>query len=303
MDSRPYNCSPRHSSKGVCSPSKRRLGHPDSRRARRDGRRRRLAAPRTVDYNCTERAGRRKHSPAVVLTCRTANYLNRVCSDAGAKAAFVQDATVVTMQSLDVDQIASWLRYRFPDLSQAEGVHERWRPVVAHLRQHPEGPLASSLKSPLFLYLAVTTYQDTVSVPSELCELETSVLERHLFSRLIPAVVEYHPKRDGRRYDSEDVSRWLRTFANHLARMEMRGFSGVDLKLRELWRSAGSPAHPGWGVRWCAAAAIAIGGGYDVSYPGVVVRDALRQTGGNACALRPIRRACRVCFLLWTRRT
>jgi hypothetical protein len=192
----------------------------------------------------------------VVLTCRTAHYSRLSRPDIDEKGVALQDATAVTVQPLDVSEVARWLTYRFPDLSQTDGLQLRWQPVIAHLRKHPDGPLASALKSPLRLYLAVTIHQNPGSVPAELCELDQPALEEHLFSRLIPAIADHHPKPDGTRYDAEDVARWLRTFADHLAWMGMRGLSGIDLHLRELWRTTGNPARAGWGVRWFAASAI-----------------------------------------------
>lgn len=66
-------------------------------------------------------------------------------------------------------------------------------------------------------------------------------------AHLVPALIRDHPRRDGRHYRAEDVTRWLRTFADHLAAMARRGYSATDIHFHQLWvttsESPGSRIH------------------------------------------------------------
>lgn len=183
---------------------------------------------------------------SIVLTCRTAHYEQVTRSEP------LQDATAVLIQPLGVEQVISWLAHRFPDATQQDRLHHRWRRVATNLRKHPTGRLAGCLRSPLRLYLATAIYSSPGSTPAELCDLSAAALEEHLFARLIPALTKHHPRSDGTSYAAEDVERWLRTLADHLARMAALGRSGTDLYLHLLWLTVGDP--PGRRIRYQATA-------------------------------------------------
>ncbi|KOV85127.1 NACHT domain-containing protein [Nocardia sp. NRRL S-836] len=133
----------------------------------------------------------------VVLTCRTADY-----------STALQDATVIELEPLTVDQIAAWLAHRFPGT-----VKPRWTPVIATMRKYPGGRLAKALASPLRLYLAVTVYADEASMPRELIGLKPGQLEHHLAAGLVAALLAHSPLPWGVRGDEGAVTRWLRTVA------------------------------------------------------------------------------------------
>jgi predicted NACHT family NTPase len=145
---------------------------------------------------------------SVVLTCRTTYYHDLVHATDRGREGVLQDATVVTMQPLHIDQIIAWLTHRFPNRAQRDGIQQRWQPIVLRLRRHPTGRLAKCLSSPLRLYLAVTAYHDPDSRPGELCALDPNDLDKHLFDRLIPAVTTQCPGRGYARYQLADVKRW-----------------------------------------------------------------------------------------------
>jgi hypothetical protein len=135
----------------------------------------------------------------VVLASRSETY-TLLATPTGGRA--LQDATVVVLQPLTTDQIVSWLAHRFPDPAQPPGVQQHWQPVVRTVSHHPRGRLATCLANPLYLYLAVTAYQDPAVSTKELCGLSTAKLAKHLFTRLIPAITQHHPLPDGTRWDS-----------------------------------------------------------------------------------------------------
>jgi hypothetical protein len=185
----------------------------------------------------------------VVVTSRDTRYAE-LCTD---RAGVLQDATVVCLRPLTVEQSTAWLAERFPDPAQPRGLQKRWQPVATRMARHPGGALARALASPLRLYLAVTTYQDPDTTPAELCTVPAGELDDHLFTRLVPTLTRHVPRASGRRYDADGVTTWLRTFARHLSRLAAEGRSGTDIELHELWRSVGHQACPGRNVRQLAA--------------------------------------------------
>ncbi|MBU2665456.1 NACHT domain-containing protein [Actinoplanes bogorensis] len=172
--------------------------------------------------------------PAVV-TCREQDYRRLAGVDHEGTA--VQDATHVVVRPLTTTQIGQWLAYRFPDQDAPDGMERRWRPILKRLVDRPGGALATSLASPLRLFLTVTIYRDPQSRPRELLDLKGGDLDRHLFQEFIPAATAQHRRRDGTRYDPHDVRRWLTTLAGHLDHMEGEGRSNADIRVDELWRS------------------------------------------------------------------
>src|SRR5262249_9541478 len=138
----------------------------------------------------------------------------------------LQDATVVVMRPLAVEQVARWLTHRFPEPTGSGGISERWRPVITRIRRHPTGRLATCLTLPLRLYLAAVAYQAPRSSPRDLIDVPAADLDAHLFAQVVPAATMSHPGPGGSYHDYHDVTVWLRTFATHLTRMAETGGSG-----------------------------------------------------------------------------
>jgi hypothetical protein len=113
--------------------------------------------------------------------------------------------------------------------------------VIDTITHHPRSPLATTLASPLRLFLAVPAYHRPGTDPAELtCLPDSESLNDYLLSQLIPATTIQHPRLDGTTYDSEDVTRWLTTLANYLkTRQTQYNGSGSDIALSELWTAAG----------------------------------------------------------------
>ncbi|WP_158559844.1 NACHT domain-containing NTPase [Prauserella sp. PE36] len=176
----------------------------------------------------------------VVVTCRTHHYeaLVSTADDRRGRFPVLQDATAVIVQPLRTEQVAAWLQHRFPDRT-AGTVQARWLPVITAMRHQPDGPVAAALTNPLRLYLAVTVYRSSSTNPGELCELTQAELDAHLLAHIVPAVTSTHARPDGSHYRPGDVTRWLRTFARHLDRMNRAGRSGTDVHLYDLWRTSG----------------------------------------------------------------
>ncbi|GLZ41115.1 NACHT domain-containing protein [Actinokineospora sp. NBRC 105648] len=187
----------------------------------------------------------------VVLTCRTEHYKRLV-----GQGDVLEDATVVTLQPLGVEQVISWLAHRFPARAEPDGLARRWQPVAEAMRSDPAGELARCLSSPLRLYLAVSAYRRPGSQPAELVDLTD--LDTHLFELLVPAVTEHQTRPDGGHYPPADVERWLGALADHLAFLGSRGMSSVDFWLSGLWLAKDNPTRPARGAALWARLLIAL---------------------------------------------
>ncbi|WP_344306504.1 helix-turn-helix domain-containing protein [Fodinicola feengrottensis] len=101
-----------------------------------------------------------------------------------------------------------------------------WDPVLNELSAHPERPacatLAAVLSTPLMVVLARTVYSDTLD-PDPAALLDThrfpssQALEEHLLGSFVRTVYRHQPHHH-RKWDPEDVQRWLGYLARHLDR-------------------------------------------------------------------------------------
>ena len=178
---------------------------------------------------------------SVVVASRSDRYRELAAPPARpGRLQVLQDATAVTLEPLSIDQVIAYLTHRFHHFNEPGRIQERWQPVVDCLRSRRRRALATALQSPLRLFVAVTAYY--TGDPSELLKVSAARLDEHLFSRLIPAVVEQHPGPAGVIYDAEDVTHWLTGIAAHLRHRAEQGASESDLDLHLLWSAAGPRA-------------------------------------------------------------
>ena len=97
-----------------------------------------------------------------------------------------------------------------------------WEPVLAEVRDRPDGDLAAVLTTPLMVSLARTIYSDTPDHdPAELLDAgrfgDREAMERHLLGSFVPTV--YRHQRGGRAHDGDRVEHWLGFLAHHLDRL------------------------------------------------------------------------------------
>ncbi|MFB9238441.1 BTAD domain-containing putative transcriptional regulator [Plantactinospora siamensis] len=160
----------------------------------------------------------------LVVTCRAADY-----EDAVRHGVILAGAAVVEIQPVELDDAVTFLTAgRVPG-------HTRWDPVIAHLRQHRDGPLARALSTPLMVDLARATYRDPASDPAELIDSQRfgnrSVVEDHLLGAFLPAVYARRPQPPGlppaqaRSYDEDQAHRWLTFLGRHLRNLRTRDFA------------------------------------------------------------------------------
>lgn len=155
---------------------------------------------------------------ALVVTCRSIEYEAAVTHG----GVVLSTAAVVELSPVDVREVITFL--------DAGGVTrgERWVPVLTHLRDHPDGPLAQALSSPLMTSLLRTVYRDPANDPAELVDSgrfpDRAAVEDHLLDAFVPAA--YHdfpsppaPEQTGTgpaHYPPDLARTWLAFLARHL---------------------------------------------------------------------------------------
>lgn len=129
-----------------------------------------------------------------------------------------------------------------------------WDPVLAAVRDHPDGDLAAVLTTPLMVSLARTIYSDTPDHdPAELLDTgrfgTREAIERHLLGSFVPTVY-----RRGPGVPEDRVEHWLGFLAHHLDRLgthdlawwqlgnRMRGWQRMVVSGLVLGIAAGLPA-------------------------------------------------------------
>jgi transcriptional regulator with XRE-family HTH domain len=122
-------------------------------------------------------------------------------------------AGAVVLTDLTATDLADYL----PRTTRRRGAEGTvWEPVLARVRDQPDGDLAAVLTTPLMVSLARTIYSDTPDHdPAELLEFgDREAIERHLLGGFVPAVYRHQPPRDDDR-----VEHWLGFLAHHLDRL------------------------------------------------------------------------------------
>jgi len=173
---------------------------------------------------------------AVVVTCRRAEYQTLTRQ--------VDRATHVEMLPLTSYEAATYLSNEF--LSEIE--RNSWEPVLADLRNNPEGLLASQLATPWRLALALAVFR-AEGDPAELLPGPAAArsepaaaqyaqrVDALLLGRYIPAKVRLHGQDLG--YVPQKVERWLAALAAGLDWQRRHDRSATDIHLDQWWRPAG----------------------------------------------------------------
>jgi NACHT domain len=179
----------------------------------------------------------------VVLSCRTARYQDLTQMTMPGQETILQDVTAIRVQPLTPSQISGYLIRRFPDPVNSATIQQRWQPVLDHLTRHPVNPLAATLSSPLWLFMAVTAYHRPGTDPARLTTMSGDALRHDLLTSLIPAITNQRRRPEGGSYQPVDVTCWLTTLAKYLHTCQAGNQgSGSDIDLHELWPAAGNRA-------------------------------------------------------------
>jgi hypothetical protein len=107
------------------------------------------------------------------------------------------------------------LELRLDDLTSEELTKylagDKWRPVLDHL----DGPVGTTLRTPLMASLARSVYQD--GNPAELFDdlADADTISGHLFEEFVPAVY-----RGEQRWRADQVQHWLGFLADHLTKLD-----------------------------------------------------------------------------------
>ncbi len=166
---------------------------------------------------------------SLVLTSRTEEY-----EAATAEIGPLAGTPVVELLPLDPADVTAYL-------SDGGPAPRRWDRVFEHLRQHPDGPLATVLTTPLMVWLAMVVYQHRVADPDDLLAVaaaaaDRAAIERHLLGRLVPAAYRCATSRYPRRspHHTDRANRWLAHLAQHLTIHRTH-----DIAWWRLYRAAG----------------------------------------------------------------
>jgi NACHT domain len=172
----------------------------------------------------------------VVVTCRTGVYtrIRELRGDAG-----LHGATTIALQPLSAIDIYDYLHHYRDQLGIPD---DAWAPVIDQIGQNPEGPLATALRTPWLLGLAVTALgRDRRTVAQLAACRDTTEIRDLLFAALIPAAI-HGTRRTGptRDYTEQKVQTWMHTLAQHLERRRAEGTGGTEISLGEVWALAGT---------------------------------------------------------------
>ncbi|WP_214104911.1 NACHT domain-containing protein [Acrocarpospora catenulata] len=142
----------------------------------------------------------------VIVTSRLNEYYTTVT-----RGDVVTGGAAVMLQPLTGDMVEEYLR-----AATAGPRIRRWTPVFDEMRANPNGPVATTLRSPLMVALARTIYSDQPGDAAVLLSSRFDSVERveeHLLSELIRAT--YPDER--RDPPAEDVQDWLTFLARELS--------------------------------------------------------------------------------------
>lgn len=156
----------------------------------------------------------------MVVTCRSREF-----EEAHWEAApLLPRARVVELAPVDGPTAIAFLTPRLADRDSA-----RWRQLFQGLAEHPDGPAARALSTPLMVRLIQQAYQDPASRPAELLSVDRfpsreAVEERLLGAFLDAAFPAAPPPGDQRptQYGQARTERWLTFLAGHLHRVGSR---------------------------------------------------------------------------------
>ncbi|GIG66918.1 NACHT domain-containing protein [Phytomonospora endophytica] len=162
----------------------------------------------------------------LVVTCRSVEYESLVRSEGAPLAR----AAVVEIRRVEAAEAVAYLP------AGQIGGETRWRPVLDRLRDEPDGPLATALRTPLMVFLAREEYRQAETDPRELLALsDMDAIERELLTGYIPAIYrDPGPQRPGEKappdYPAADVERWLSFLARPAAFGDVGGFHWWGLR-------------------------------------------------------------------------
>ncbi|MFI0479672.1 NACHT domain-containing protein [Actinomadura sp. 9N215] len=157
-----------------------------------------------------------------VITCRDEEF-----SDLRKDNLEFPGTVSIQVLPLDVDRIEEYVKAAFPEGDMLSA----WQEKIAHMRRHPDGPIARVLGAPLWLFLATRGRQG-------LDLLDEAVPVERTKGRLLNGFIAEAVGRNGR-YSEPEVRRWLQELARLLHRQAVAGGSGTDIVPYRLWRAIG----------------------------------------------------------------
>ncbi|MFE0459490.1 hypothetical protein ACFW1A_09545 [Kitasatospora sp. NPDC058965] len=171
--------------------------------------------------------------------------------DAADRAPFLRALRVVRACPVPADVARAYLARECPPTRLPA-----WEPVLRELAENPGGLLATTLSSPLMLWLAVNVYAPEDADPADLLDparpATREAIEGHLLDGLVPARFSRGPAAVGvpgavRAWDKDDAQRYLRFLAGCLERDRTQDIAW--------WRLRSAVTRP---VLWSAVVLVAV---------------------------------------------
>jgi len=151
-----------------------------------------------------------------ILTCRTNEYEATVEANS-----IVRSSHVIEAQLLDPKDVRAYLEVHLP-----AHLLSAWQSVLSSISDDSGSALSSALNTPLMLWLIYQVYVRVGRNPHELTDTKRfpgpKAVQAHLFSNLIPALIESYPPdsrlpgRPKRRWNALKAQDWLKYLAWHL---------------------------------------------------------------------------------------
>jgi hypothetical protein len=166
----------------------------------------------------------------LVITCRAREYQQAITTAGDVLTA----AAVIELCPLQPKDLQAYLR-----VTTAQGRADKWNETFSELGDHPDGPVAQALGTPLMAWLARTAYSDSPSDPGELVATDDdgnrllndrAAVEGRLLDRLLPVVYAQDPQGQSRdRWTAQQAQRWLTYLAMYLHRLGSRDLAWWQL--------------------------------------------------------------------------
>jgi hypothetical protein len=151
---------------------------------------------------------KRSRLPRLVLTCRAEEYERAV---AGGQDTLT-NAAIIELEPVEPADVMEFIPRGLPARRR-----ERWEPVLARLRERPDGPLARAFSTPLMISLAREVYRGRETDPGELADETRFPTEAgiagHLLEGLVSTAFPSRPAAEPQRWRGDDARRWLTCLA------------------------------------------------------------------------------------------
>lgn len=171
----------------------------------------------------------------LVVLCRTEDFedLRRHAADARLASAATMEMRPLTHRQTIGYLASQQAKDHVPD--------DAWTDVIDRIEHAPTGPLATALRTPWMLALAVVAQQHDAGIGTKLTRFDDADAIRNqlLATQVRAAVAGTNPEGEFEDYTEANVTQWLATLAHRLDDRATAGQDGTTMQLDEVWELAG----------------------------------------------------------------